>query len=190
MAIHGRRHCQAVNGVGIAARTSTGGTNTALHLADTITGRPRTLGIEDWWGNLNEFLDNVAVNVTSYSAFYKNACVAPAGSVVDEVWHIRMADGTERSVLGISSTNEEICRVRWGRYCDVVPSRTVNNTSYNTYFCDRQDYSGATGRVVCRSGDVTISSFGFVFVFASCASSYSQSSSGARLAFKGEIEIS
>ena len=194
MAIHGRRNSQAVNGSGVNAGTITGGTDSTAEpspFRETVTGRPRTLGLEDWWGNLSEWMDNVAINVPTYEAFYKNRCIAPTGSPVDAVWHIRMPDGTEREVQGITNSgdNQEIVRMRHGRYCDVIPSKCVTNANMNTYYSDAQWYSGASGRCVLRSGGNTNASFGFVHVFAGYDASYSNTFYGSRLAFRGAVEF-
>ena len=217
MAIKGRRNAQAVNGQGTSnnnnsgsASIVTGGSNSTTNKSpfrETVANgtnqmRVRTLGFEDWWCNYNEWMDNVAVNVASYDGYYKTHGsgvtdrVAPAGSVADGVWHIRMPDGTERAVRGVTSGGDsiEICRVRNGRYADVVPSRVVtiaNLNSYNTYYyCDGNYYAAETGRCVNRSGNgATYGSSGIVYVGASNAGSRSNGVFGSRLAFRGAFEI-
>ncbi|WP_407403402.1 hypothetical protein [Sodaliphilus sp.] len=197
MAFYGRRNCQAVNGNGSLYGTVTGGTNTLTSGGETfrspkresVSGqRPRTLCLEDWWANGREWMDSVAVNVTSFAAYFRNKCTVPTGSVADHVWHIQMPDGRERAVQGVSGSTE-ICRVRWGRYCDVVPSRLVSNSNYDTFFCDQQEYTASTGRVVARSGYNYYAYHGFVYVNATNDSSNSFTFSGSRLAFRGACEI-
>jgi hypothetical protein len=100
-----------------------------------------------------------------------------------------MADGTERAVHGVAGSELEICRVRHGRFCDVVPSKLVSNSNYNTHFCDYQYYAQSTGRCVLRSGNNTNASVGFVNVNAKHDASYSNTSFGSRLAFRGEYEF-
>lgn len=191
MAIHGRRNSQSVNGAGVG-QTTTGGTDLPADPSPMRESgnsqRPRTMGLEDWWGMQWETLDNVALNVPSYAAYYRNKCEAPAGSVVDHVWHIRMPDGSERAVQGVSG-DLEIARVRHGRYCDVVPSKVVSNTSYNTHYCDQQQYNGGTGRCVLRSGHHSNANCGLVCVCAWNVSSSANGYCGARLAFRGACEI-
>ena len=191
MATHGRRNSQAVNGTsgGVGART--GGSDAASRppLYETESGRPRTLGLEDWWGNVFELMDNVAVNVPSFAAYKKNRGQVPGGSVVDEVWRIRMADGTERAVQGISDSGQEICRVRHGRFCDVVPSKCVTNDSMNTYYADVYQYEKVTARCVFRSGEYALARNGFVRVLVSKDVSFSAAYYSSRLAFRGECEF-
>ena len=192
MAIHGRRNSQGVNGTGVGAGTNTGGTDSTSEpspFRETASGRPRTMGLEDWWGNVSEWMDNVALNIPSYDAFYKNRSVAPTGSPVDAVWHIKMPDGSERKVVGVNMSGQEIARVRHGRFCDVVPSRGVSNSSYNTYYCDSQEYTHSVGRCVLRSGNNTYSNVGFVCCLANNDASFSYAFYGSRLAFRGEIEF-
>ena len=138
-------------------------------------------------------MDNVAINITSYDEFYKNRCEAPSGSVVDNKWHIRMPDGSERVVQGVGTTGDynEIARVRGGRFADVVPSATKNvgnSTMLISHYCDVQYYIPSTGRCVLRAGGGALDC-GLVFVYPSSDSSGSGAGSGARLAFRGEIEF-
>ena len=203
MAIYGRRNSQAVNGYGVNYGTSTGGSNTVTVSGEVLKSplressgsqRPRSLGLEDWSCNGREWMDGVMVNVTSVAAWRKNLrtnkpdSAVPSGSTVDHVWHVVMPDGTERTVQGVSGSTE-IARVRHGRYCDVVPSRLVTNSSYDTFYCDQQEYSANTGRVVARSGSNFNANNGFVLVSALFASSNASSSIGSRLAFRGAVEI-
>ena len=194
MAIHGRRNSQGVNGTGVGAGTNTGGTDSTSEpspFRETASGRPRTLGLEDWWGNVSEWMDNVALNIPSYDAFYKNRSVAPTGSPVNAVWHIKMPDGSERTVQGItdSGDNQEIARMKHGRFCDVIPSKCVTNSSMNTYYCDAQWYSASGGRCVLRSSSFSSASGGFVYCAANCDASNSYAGNGSRLAFRGAIEF-
>ena len=192
MAIHGRRNSQGVNGSGVG-RTNTGSTDASGRspFFETSSGRPRTLGLEDWWGCAHEWMDNVAINVASFDAYYKNKSQVPSGSSVDHIWRIKMSDGTERAVKGVTNSgdNQEICRVKFGRYCDVIPSKFVTNSSMNTYYCDAQWYIASTGRCVLRSGSGSYSVCGFVCVGAGNDASHSYSVYGSRLAFRGACEI-
>jgi len=194
MAIHGRRNSQSVNGAGTGEGSVTGGTNNTLEpspLRETKTGRPRTMGFEDLWGNVTEWMDGAVINVPSWNAYYKNHGVAPAGSTVNGIWHIHMPDGTERKVQGLNSgvNGINIARMRHGRYCDVVPSKAYANNAYNTFYCDAWYYQAQTGRCLLRSGVSTNSYSGVVYCNANNDSSSSFTSIGARLAFKGDIEV-
>ena len=195
MAVHGRRNSQAVHGVGVGV-TNIGGTDGTNRspFYETSSGRPRFFGLEDWWACASEWMDNVAVNVASYAAYYKNKSVVPSGSVVDHTWRIRMPDGTERVVLGRNASGDttEIVRVRNGRFADVIPSMTTQVANVNsmvTYYCDAQWYSASTGRCVLRSGYSASLHYGFVNVNAVNDASYSSTVYGSRLAFRGEIEF-
>ena len=195
LACFGTRNSQSLFGNGQGNGTQTGGsdiyTTNIERDASPLreASRPRFFGLEDWWGNCWEFMDFVAINVKSYAEYYKNKCEVPAGSEADRVWHIRMPDGTERAVKGDPNSNSgEIVRLRWGRFCDVVPSKLHTNSSYNQYYCDMMEMNNSTGRVVARSGG-SYANCGFVCVSASFASSNSYGSFGSRLAFRGAIEI-
>ena len=195
LAFYGSRNSQSLFGNGQNGAQTGGSDIVVTNLERDASplreaSRPRFMGLEDWWGSASEWMDFVAVNVSSYSAYYKNKCEVPTGSVADRTWKIRMPDGSDRAIKGDPSTNSgEIVRLRWGRYCDVVPSKLHTNTNYNQYYCDQQDLANSTGRVVLRSGYSSNASYGFVYVFPNYASSYSSSVSGSRLAFRGVIEI-
>lgn len=216
MAIKGRKNAQAVNGQGIQNNNNTGSASKVTGGSDSTSNkspfretvangttqmRVRTLGLEDWWCNYNEWMDNVVINATSWEGYYKTHGsgvtdrVAPAGSVADGIWHIRMPDGTERAVRGVTTGGDavEICRVRNGRFADIVPSRAVtiaNLNSYNTYYCDGVYYAAELGRCVSRSGNsATSGSSGIACVSASFGATRSNGVYGSRLAFRGEFEI-
>jgi hypothetical protein len=150
------------------------------------------MGLEDWWGNVSEWMDGAVVNVPSWNAYYKNHGVAPAGSTVNGIWHIHMPDGTERKVQGLNTrltSGINIARMRHGRYCDVVPSKVYTNNAFNTFYCDAWYYDTQTGRCLIRSGYNTIPFNGLVVCNANSDSANSSASGGARLAFKGDIEV-
>lgn len=203
MALYGRRNSQAINGSGVNYGTATGGSNTATVSGVTYKSpmressgsqRPRSLGLEDWACNGREWMDGVMVNVSSFAGWYRSFKTnkpngaAPSGSMANAVWHVLMPDGTERAVQGVSGSTE-ICRVRHGRYCDVVPSKLVTNSSWDTYYCDQQEYNASTARAVARSGSNVNAFYGFVYVNASSDSSFANFYIGSRLAFRGECEI-
>ena len=195
LAFYGSRNSQALFGNGQNG-AQTGGSDIVITNLERDASplreasRPRCMGLEDWWGSAHEWMDFLAVNVASYAAYYKNKCEVPAGSTTDRIWRIRMPDGSERAIKGDPTTNSgEIVRLRWGRFCDVVPSKLTTNNSYNTYYCDQQEYANSTGRVVLRSGFNYSAYCGFVYVVANNASSFSKSVVGSRLAFRGVCEI-
>lgn len=185
MAVHGRRNSQAVNGEGVGAGTATGGTDLAASPSprrETSTGRPRTMCLEDLWGNLSEWMDHVAVNVTSFAAYHKNKSQTPTGSTADYIFRIQMRDGSERAVQSVAGQTE-ICRVRNGRFADLVPSKFYSNSNYDDYYCDYGGVVADTGRAVLRSGNNTNANNGVVYVNANNASSNSNTNNGARLDF-------
>ena len=195
LAFYGSRNSQSLFGNGQNG-AQTGGSDIVITNLERDASplreasRPRFMGLEDWWGSASEWMDFVAVNVSSYSAYYKNKCEVPTGSAADRTWKIRMPDGSDRAIKGDPNTNTgEIVRLRWGRYCDVVPSKLHTNTNYNQYYCDSQELTNSTGRVVLRSGYNYNANYGFVYVYPFNASSNSNSSGGSRLAFRGVCEI-
>ena len=101
---------------------------------------------------------------------------------------IPVPDGSERTVQGItnSGNNQEIARMKHGRFCDVIPSKCVTNASMNTYYCDAQWYTASGGRCVVRSGFDKVSYYYFVYCNADYDASFSSASpyGGSRLAFR------
>ena len=198
IAFYGTKNCQALFGNG-ANGAATGGSDVYSDNLESDysplreASRPRFMGLEDWWGSRSEWMDYIALNVSSYAEFYKNRLTSvPSDSINDHYYRVRMPDGSERAILGDPSTSlvsGEIVRFRWGRYCDVIPSKIHSNSNYNQYWCDQQEGSNSTGRVVLRSGYFGSACYGFAYLNASNASSSSHSYFGSRLAFRGVIEI-
>lgn len=111
---------------------------------------------------------------------------------MDAVWHIYDPIAkTEREVQGLNS-NSGYCigRVRHGRYCDIIASKTTtDNSVWASNYCDANYYADSRGRVVGRACFNAGAFGGLAFASANNASSSSGSGYGSRLAFRGEIEI-
>ena len=107
------------------------------------------------------------------------------------VWHIYdPIHGTERTVKGITTSGACIARVKHGRFSDVIASKCSSDTSaFVANYCDINYYTGSTCRVVGRAGYNASVYGGVVYADASGAWSASMSSSGSRLAFRGQIQI-
>lgn len=192
--LNGTRDAQLKCGYGRGAGGTTGYMDT-IGKADSVrTGSNngnKCLGFESFFGCTWEVMDNVAVNVVSWESYLKNHGVELAADPIDAVWHIYdPLTKTERTVQGITSNGVCIGRVKHGRHCDIIASKcTTDNSKWALNYCDANYYSGSRCRVVGRSSSYAYAYGGIAFANASNASSYADSNDAARLAFRGEIEI-
>ena len=116
-------------------------------------------------------MDNVSVNDGS----------------VDHKWKIDMPDGTSRKVKAKTGSDQFTTAVAHGKYMDIIPVGTLTG-SETTYYCDKYYYTGSVSRVVYRGNGGASSYGGVSCAFASNDASYSVTSIGSRLAFRGKIE--
>ena len=192
--LNGTRDAQLKCGYGRGAGGTTGYMD-AIGKADSVrTGSNngnKCLGFESFFGCTWEVMDNVAVNVVSWESYLKNHGAEIAADPIDAVWHIYdPLTKTERTVQGINVNGYCIGRVKHGRHCDIIASKcTSDNSKWALNYCDIQYYSHSRCRVVGRSSSNAYAYGGVAFASADCASSGAYSSYAARLAFRGEIEI-
>lgn len=194
--LNGTRDAQLVCGYGKGSGGTTGYTD-ALGNADsdrTVIGSSgnKVLGFESFMACTWEFMDNIAVNVPSWEQYKKDRCVENSNYPLDAVYHIYDPIAkSERTVQGIT-TGSGYCigRVKHGRYCDLIATKTTSDNSvWASNYCDANYYSNTRGRVVGRASSHAYAYGGLACANAYSASSYSVTSFGSRLAFRGEIEI-
>ena len=125
-------------------------------------------GIENWWGDKYEWVDNVDVS--------------------DRKWTVKDLTGAaKRSNLAAGTANGYITKLMLSENLDMIPT-AASGGSDTTYFCDYY-YQSTGSRVVARSNGSANTIGGVACVCASYDSSYTYGSIGSRLAFSGEIEI-
>ena len=129
------------------------------------------LGYEDIYGHKYDMMDGVDL---------------PNDSGNSGKWRIWMPDGSIRFVKGKTSSDQWIVGVAHGKYMDMVPVGSANGSS-STYYCDKYYISTAASRVVFRGYHYANASGGVSFANAVYDASYSHSSIGSRLAFRGRI---
>jgi len=130
-------------------------------------------GLENWWGNKYEWVDNVVVDHPN--------------------WKITEDDGTVRTVATTgSATGAWIYATKFvlGDDLDVIPAPGTSGGSDSQGYCDGQYLSTSASCVVLRSGDSSVTYGGVADAFANVVSSSSNALRGSRLAFTGTIEIS
>ena len=150
------------------------------------------LGIKGYVGCNSEWMDNIALNVTSFKEFFKNKGSEVSSSPIDGVAHIYdPMSGKERTVQCLTSGGgNNIVRLVHGAKCDVLPSRTIGDTSqYILGFCAGYWYTHARSRVVLRSGNYSVAGGGLAYADADYACSHSNAGFGARLAFRGRLIV-
>ncbi len=195
--VFGNRDSSKVLGAGKLAGGNTGtmdarGNSSSTDLANTSGSGNKCLGFESFFACTYEFMDMVAVNVSTFIQAYKDKF--PTGNTshpINAVWHIYdPIRGTERTVQGITTSGYNIARVKNGRFCDVIASKCSGDSqAFVTYYGDINYYSASRCRVVVRASYSAYVYGGVVFAHASKAWSDSNTGFGSRLAFRGQIQI-
>ena len=177
---YGHTNCQDKIGKGTSSSSKQCGQTNANGMNDTkgtspvsglndagANGNSQSInfwGLENWWGNKYEWIDNVVVN--SYN------------------WEITEPDGTVRKPGKAGSSSNYITKMMFGDCCDLIP--TAASGSETTGFCDYYYGSSSSARVVLRSIAYADSYGGVACVYANYDSSGTGSSNGSRLAFRGQ----
>ena len=113
---------------GWSAKRSTGWTNSqtnATYGTTSTTVQAKLFWLEDWWGNVHEWIWWV------YTDWNKNLCVQLS-------WYSGAVSGWENTWSTIQTTwsGYDLSSIAWNNKVLFWPSATVNNSSYNTYYCD------------------------------------------------------
>jgi hypothetical protein len=177
---YGNTNSQGVIGSGTDSYQKQTGQTDTLGMEDThaeTNGNTMSInfwGLENWWGNKYEFIDNVIVNPVSANG----------------IWRITEKDGHTRDVQGAT---EETANwyypksMHVGQHLDMIPKTLGGSTSSS--LCDGFYYNPTTSRVVLRSGYIAYADGGCVCVSAFFGASGAYDCYGARLSFAGEIHI-
>lgn len=193
-ALSGTTNEQAV--VGNGAHDATLNSRDSIGMADTeYVGNAMNsiLGLKHYVGCDSEWMDYIACNVKSYAEFYKNRCLDNNNDdPIDYKAHIYdPITKTERVVQTVTGNGNCVVRVVHGAKCDILASKVhqTDTSRYTTHYAAGHWLPGSRGRVVLRSGSVSNASGGLAYAYANYASSYSHTSSGGRLAFRGKFVI-
>ena len=177
---YGHTNCQEKIGAGTSSDSKQCGQTNACGMNDTkgaspvsglndagANGNSQSInfwGLENWWGNKYEWIDNVVVN--------------------SRKWEITEPDGTVRKPGTGGSSSNYISKMLFGDCCDLIPTATSGSST--TGFCDYYYQSSSTARVVLRSYYYSDTYGGVAYVSASSGSSDAYSFVGSRLAFRGQ----
>lgn len=170
---YGRTNSQAQCGSGSNSNTRTLGTKDSLGMTDTTNSNgnadnTKFWGIENWWGDLSEWIGNITSN---------NYVV----TITD------MNTGQSRQVSGwlqFGGTGGYASRFKITENLDFIP-RAKNGTE-TTCYCDWVN-GNAGSRVVYRSNNYAFPSGGVASVYSSYVPSYTSAYIGTRLAFNGVV---
>lgn len=197
--LSGTRDSSKYCGYGKSAGGTTGyidslGNTTSTNLGSTSGQGNKCMGFESFFGCTYEWTDMVAVNVPSFAQAFKDKMSDGIGAYpIDAKYHIYDPIKKTERVVQALTTNSGYCvaRTKHGRFCDIVASKfAADNSKFATHYADGQFYTVSRCRVVGRSGSHAVAIGGVVFSHANYASSFSSTSFGSRLAFRGEISIS
>ena len=173
-AFYGNTNAQAICGSGTSSYPKTAGATNSLGMTDTTTTNGNSMsinffGLENWWGDLNEFEDNVIVNSST--------------------WNITEDDGTTRQVTGFVGYNAWYYphKLVIGDNLDTIMKPESSSGSTSVGYCDGQYFSPADSRIVLRSYFGSEARSGLVFVIVNDDSSIVDQNRGSRLAFCGNI---
>lgn len=167
---YGKTNCQAVCGSGTDSYSKSTGQTDALGMDDTVaggngdSGSINFWGLENWWGNKYEWMDNIVVD--------------------NRLWKITEDDGSVRQVQA-GTDSGWITKVAVGEHLDMIPTDVGGSDS--TGFCDYYYQSSNNSRVVLRSYYGSYSYGGVSGAYADNDASDTDSSYGSRLAFRGDI---
>lgn len=162
-AMYGNTNCQAICGSGTDDTGKTTGQTDLLGMTDTVaggngdSGSINFWGLENWWGDIFEWVDNVSVKSS-------------------RVWTITEDDGSTRQVQ--AAKNGYISKVSVGDNLDMVPISV--DASENTGFCSYYGYISALTVLIRAYGSVA-------YAAATNYDLSTSVEDGSRLAFRGTI---
>ena len=175
-AYYGHTNCQQLLGTGANSRNRVTGQKNSLGMTDTTSSNGNTdnivfWGLENWWGDLYEWVDNVVAN--------------------NPTWTITEDDGTTRTITVTSNKDAWIYPSKFvlGDDLDVAAAPGQSGGSDSQGYCDGQYHSSSSSRVVARSYVNASAVGGVACVDANLDSSSTRAHLGSRLAFTGAIEI-
>ena len=177
-ALYGNTNCQATIGSGTNSYTKNTGLTNSLGMNDSSasatgnSGSINFLGLENWWGNKYEFIDNATFNHGG----------------TDYKFYIVEDDGSSREVQAHQYTGTFYPTVMvFGEHLDLVMKPNATSGTTSTGFCDSQYFSGSSNQVVRRSCGGSGASGGVAYLGTYVSASVSYSDIGSRLAFRGTI---
>ena len=170
-AMYGETDSQKTCGAGTKENGKTTGQTDLLGMTDTEyrgngdSGSINFWGLENWWGDIEEFVDNV--------------------SNTNNIWTITEDDGSTRNVL-VGTSRGFISKVSVGENLDMAP--VAADVTYSFGFCDYfTSYASSSARVFARSHYGLAINGGVAYAYSYYNALYTNPRYGSRLAFRGTI---
>ena len=167
-------NCQALIGAGTSSYPKVAGGTNSLGMEDTVaggngdSGSINFLGVENWWGDIYEWVDNIVVSNRSW------------------VLYDPLTGSSVRTIGTGPSSNSWIQKIKFGEYFDMLPTTVSSSASATAGFCDYY-YQSSGSLVFARSHSGPDTFGGVACVLASFAASNTFTYRGSRLAFSGTI---
>lgn len=175
-ALYGNTNSQAICGSGTSSYPKTAGGTNSLGMTDTTTTNGNSMsinfwGLENWWGDLYEWEDNVIIS--SYSN-----------------WSITEDDGTIRQLKGFYTSGSSswfyMEKLIIGDNLDTIMKPGSSSGSSNTGYCDGY-LNNNNGDVVIRRSSFGSEESGGVVSVRTGTNDITNAAYGTRLAFMGNI---
>ena len=146
-------------------------------------------GLENWWGNINEFIDNVMtvdtnkhVGIFALGAYFISGGKAQVSSSnTTEVEPTVVADASTASaacIKGFQFLNTD------GDFVGLIPQATLSDANYASGFCDYGIVNPNASTVANRSGTSAFLYGGLGFFYATYGLSTTNANIGSRLLYK------
>lgn len=168
---------QTICGIGRTSGTTGSSNNLSMNDTNSDSSYVNFWGLEDWWGNVSEFIGNMK-------------------GIMDSGVHKTTVTEDDGSLRYIYSPKALGCfyKMILGEHLDMLSPESTNSTDYSKGYCDYSGiyddyiyYSNVFIRVIyADSGD---SSNGIVSIFAHTTVDGTRSSAGTRLAYRGDYII-
>lgn len=168
-------NCQDLIGYGTSNYPKTTGMTDQLGMTETAaigsgnTGSINYWGLENWWGDLAEWVDDLVT----------------AGSGVVNI--LKYNNTVDRQVsCPNAGSNGCISKFVFGQYADLLPA-AFSGTNYALNFCDYGYVGASAGRVADRGNSAASPNGGVGFLYIVNGSSYAVSYIGSRLLYNGAV---
>lgn len=146
-------------------------------------------GLENWWGNINEFIDNIMTTDAS-----KHVGIFPLGAyfVSNGKAQVSSSNSTEVSPTVVSDVSSAAAACIKGfqflnsndDYVGLIPQATISDANYASGFCDYGNVATAASYVAHRSGISASLGGGLGYVGVNYNLSYAHPNIGSRLLYK------
>ena len=186
---YGTRDSQGQCGYGQSSYNKRSGLTNMLGMRDTINPEGKTTGAYYYEGETLK--DAYSTNVLGYECWQGDKCEWLEGVTLnkekaDGRWSIETPGRAPREVQGIAAFAEYWpANMVFGRHMDLIVAR--GGGSETSHYCDWQNVSSSTRRVVYRSNSYAYANGGVSYASTHYDSSSTSASIGSRLAFRGKV---